>query len=100
MKLDENIAILLRYKGGMPGYPGEVLAASKKRLFAYEVEPIFLDCFATNIDWMQDEKRLFVSLDTGDEHVTSEESYQRVGTDIIQEGQGSKTARNVYVGSS
>ncbi len=161
---DENTAILLRYKGGMPGYPGEVLAASRKRLFAYavdktlkpgrwysgkasiyelsidgsnnfrkvldvmgeqsltrifvtasgnkigyinplgskrfiwihhtgsgnlankiEVEPIFLDCFATNIDWMQDEERLFVSLDTGDEHVTSKESYQRVGTYIIRE---------------
>ncbi len=32
-------------------------------------------------DWV----RLFFTLDTGDEHVTSEESYQRVGTYLMKE---------------
>lgn len=45
-----------------------------------ELAEIFLDCFAVNIGWLPDGERLFFSLDTGAVGVTSEESYQRIGT--------------------
>ncbi len=50
-----------------------------------ELAEIFLDCFATNIGWLPEGERLFFTLDTGDVHVTSEESYQRVGTYVMKE---------------
>jgi hypothetical protein len=64
-------------------YIHEVL--SGKLMAKTELAEIFLDCFATNIGWMPDGVRLFFTLDTGDVHMTSEESYQRVGTYLMKE---------------
>jgi len=56
-----------------------------KLLHRIDVSKIFLDCFASGIGWLPDGNRLFFTLDTGDVHVTSEESYKKVGTYFIKE---------------
>jgi hypothetical protein len=55
-----------------------------KLLHKIDVSPVFLDCFASNIGWLPDGDRLFFSLDTGDVHTTSEESYKKMGAYIIK----------------
>jgi hypothetical protein len=45
-----------------------------------DVSKVFLDCFASSIGWLQDGDRLSFTLDTGDVHVTSEESDKQKGT--------------------
>ncbi|MBI4523694.1 MAG: hypothetical protein HY695_07775 [Deltaproteobacteria bacterium] len=45
----------------------------------------FLDCFARNIGWTADGSKLFFTLETGDEHVTSRQSYKRVGSYFMNE---------------
>ncbi len=45
----------------------------------------FLDCFASSIGWIPRSERLYFTLETGDDHVTSKESYARVGTYIMDE---------------
>lgn len=47
------------------------------------LRPILLDGFVRNIGWMPDGKRLFLTGETGDIHVTSEESERRVGTYLM-----------------
>jgi len=54
-------------------------------LHKVELGKIFLDCFATNIGWLPDGEKIFFTLDTGAVGVTSEESYQRVGTYLMKE---------------
>lgn len=44
------------------------------------LEPILSDGFVRNIGFMLDGERIFFTGETGDIHVTSEESYARVGT--------------------
>jgi len=56
-----------------------------KLLHKIDVSNVFLDCFASAIGWLPDGKRLFFTLDTGDVHVTSKESYKKVGTYFIKE---------------
>ena len=56
-----------------------------KLLHKIDVSKIFLDCFASGIGWLPDGNRLFFTLDTGDVHVTSEESYKKVGTYFVKE---------------
>jgi len=46
----------------------------------------FLDCYASSIGWIPRRERLYFSLETGDVHVTSKESYARVGTYFMDEG--------------
>jgi len=45
----------------------------------------FLDCYASSIGWVPRSKRLYFSLETGDDHVTSKASYARVGTYFMDE---------------
>ena len=47
------------------------------------IDSIFYDCFPAGIGWMPGEDRVFFSLETGDVHVTSDESYGKVGTYIM-----------------
>jgi len=56
-----------------------------KLLHKIDVSKIFLDCFASGIGWLPDGNRLFFTLDTGDVHRTSKESYKKVGTYFIKE---------------
>lgn len=56
-----------------------------KLLHKIDVSKIFLDCFASGIGWLPDGNRLFFTLDTGDVHMTSKESYKKVGTYFIKE---------------
>lgn len=55
-------------------------------LHKIEMSKIALDCFARNIGWLPDGERLFFTLETGDEHVTSKASYKRVGSYVMKEG--------------
>lgn len=57
---------------------------SEKLLNKIELSEIFLDCFVSSIGWLTNGSRLFFTLDTGDVHVTSEESYKRVGTYLMK----------------
>jgi hypothetical protein len=59
-------------------------AASGALLRQTDVTHIFLDCFASAIGWLRD-GRMFLSLETGDDDVTSEESYHRVGSYVMDE---------------
>jgi hypothetical protein len=45
----------------------------------------FLDCFASSIGWVPQSGKIYFSLETGDEHVTSKASYARVGNYFIDE---------------
>ncbi len=56
-----------------------------KLLYQFDVSALFLDCFAATIGWLPDGKRLFFTLDTGDVHVTSQESYGKKGTYLVRE---------------
>lgn len=56
-----------------------------KLLYQIDVSALFLDCFAATIGWLPDGKRLFFTLDTGDVHVTSQESYEKKGTYLVRE---------------
>ena len=56
-----------------------------KLLHQIDVSQIFIDCFATAIGWLPNGDRIFFSLDTGDVHTTSEESYRRIGAYTIRE---------------
>jgi hypothetical protein len=56
-----------------------------KLLHKIDMSKIFLDCFASGIGWLPDGNRLFFTLDTGDVHMTSKESYKKVGTYFIKE---------------
>lgn len=56
-----------------------------KLLHKIDVSKIFLDCFTSGIGWLPDGNRLFFTLDTGDVHMTSKESYRKVGTYFINE---------------
>ena len=60
-------------------------AETGKLLHQIDVSRIFLDCFASAIGWLPDGDRVFFSLDTGDVHMTSEESYKRTGAYTIKE---------------
>jgi hypothetical protein len=44
-----------------------------------------LDCFVTAIGWTPDGHRIFFTLETGDEHVTSAASYRRAGSYAMNE---------------
>jgi len=50
-----------------------------------DVSGKFLDCFASSIGWLPRGEKLYFSLETGDEHVTSKASYARVGTYLMDE---------------
>lgn len=56
-----------------------------KLMHKIDASKIFLDCFASTIDWHPDGQRLFFTLDTGDVHMTSEGSYIKVGTYFIKD---------------
>jgi hypothetical protein len=60
-------------------------AATGKLMDQVDVTDIFLDCYASGIGWLCGADTLFYSLDTGDVHVTSEESYDAVGTYLMDE---------------
>ncbi|MBP1695968.1 MAG: Tol-Pal system protein TolB [Deltaproteobacteria bacterium] len=55
-----------------------------KLLHRLDVSRMFLDCFASLIGWLPDGERIFFTLDTGDVHVTSEESYKQRGTYFLK----------------
>jgi hypothetical protein len=46
---------------------------------------LFLDCYTSTIGWLPDGINLFFTLDTGDMHITSHESYKKKGAYIIKE---------------
>ncbi len=54
-------------------------------LHQIDVTEMFLDCYATSVGWVPGRERLYFSLDTGDADLTSEESYDRVGTYLMDE---------------
>jgi len=54
-------------------------------LHRIDVSKVFLDCFTSTIGWLPDGYRLFFTLDTGDVHMTSEESYEKKGAYVINE---------------
>jgi hypothetical protein len=56
-----------------------------KFLHQVDITDMFLDCFASSIGWLPHSEKLYFSLETGDEHVTSEASYGRVGTYFMDE---------------
>lgn len=56
-----------------------------KLLHQVDITDMFLDCFASSIGWLPHSEKLYFSLETGDEHVTSEASYGRVGTYFMDE---------------
>jgi len=58
---------------------------SGKLLNKVDLSEILLDCFVSSIGWLADGNRLFFTLDTGDVHVTSEESYEKVGAYLMKE---------------
>lgn len=51
-----------------------------------DLSETFIDCFASSIGWMPDGYKLYFSLETGDAHITSEESYALVGCYFMDEG--------------
>jgi hypothetical protein len=53
-----------------------------------DLSRIALDCFVSKIGWMPDGKRIFFTLETGDVHVTSEPSYARVGSYMMEDDGG------------
>jgi hypothetical protein len=59
--------------------------ATGRLLHQVDITDKFLDCFASSIGWLPGTARLYFSLETGDEHVTSEESYRRAGTYTMDE---------------
>ncbi|UCE24192.1 MAG: hypothetical protein JSU74_13010 [Candidatus Zixiibacteriota bacterium] len=48
-----------------------------------DASDVFMDCYASSVGWLPDSDTLFFSLETGDVHVTSEESYEKVGTYLM-----------------
>lgn len=60
-------------------------AQTGKLLHKINANGIFLDCFVSTIGWLPNEKRLYFTLDTGDVHVTSNDSYKKRGAYIINE---------------
>lgn len=46
---------------------------------------IFMDCYQSSIGYLRNSDTIFFSLETGDVHVTSDESYALVGTYIMDE---------------
>jgi len=56
-----------------------------KLLHKIDLSKVFLDCFASIVGWLPDGNRLFFTLDTGDVHMTSEDSYKQRGTYLINE---------------
>ncbi|MBI1738358.1 MAG: hypothetical protein HYR58_03840 [Acidobacteria bacterium] len=60
-------------------------AATGTMLRKIDLSKIALDCFARNIGWLPDGARLFFTLETGDEHVTSRASYARVGSYVMKD---------------
>lgn len=56
-----------------------------KLLHKINTNDVFLDCFASTIGWLPNGNSLFFTLDTGDVHVTSNESYKKKGAYIINE---------------
>jgi hypothetical protein len=59
--------------------------ATGKLLHQVDVTDTFLDCFASGIGWLPRSETLFFSLEAGDVHITSEESYDKVGTYTMHE---------------
>ena len=59
--------------------------ATGRLLHQVDVTGTFLDCYASSIGWLPRSETLFFSLETGDEHITSEESYARAGTYTMHE---------------
>jgi hypothetical protein len=51
-----------------------------------DLSKTFIDCYASSIGWTPDGNKLYFSLETGDVHVTSEESYALVGCYFMDEG--------------
>jgi hypothetical protein len=50
-----------------------------------DVTEVLLDCYASGIGWLPGGDTLFFSLETGDVHITSDESYDRVGVYTMDE---------------
>ena len=61
-------------------------------LHKIDVTKIFLDCFASSVGWLPDGDRIFLTLDTGDVHMTSEQPYKQRGTYELSET-GAKMAK-------
>jgi len=59
--------------------------ATGDRLHRADITDKFLDCYAASIGWLPGSEKLFFSLQTGDDHVTSKASYAKVGTYIMNE---------------
>lgn len=53
-----------------------------------DVSGVFIDCFPSTIGWFPDSDKLFFSLKTGADGVTSEESYDQVGCYIMDDTGG------------
>ncbi len=58
---------------------------SGRLLHRVALKPIALDCYVRNIGWLPGGNRLFFTLATGDEHVTSRASYARAGSYVMNE---------------
>lgn len=53
-------------------------------LHTINITKMFLDCIVTNARWLVDDT-LVLTIDTGDDHVTSEEAYSKVGIYSMRE---------------
>jgi len=56
---------------------------SGRLLSQIDLTDTLLDCYVSSIGWIPRCEKLYFSLETGDDHVTSEASYGRVGTYLM-----------------
>lgn len=64
---------------------------SGELLHEIPVGGVFLDCHASSIGWLPGSDRIFFTLEVGDEDGTSEESYGRAGSYIMDVADGKAT---------
>ena len=57
---------------------------NEKPLHSININQLFSDCYETSAGWLSD-NRIILTMDTGDEHVTSKESYTKTGVYRINE---------------
>lgn len=71
--------------GGVDGSYLQVYdAASGERRHKVRMDEAFLGCYASTIGWMPDESTIYLTLDTGDVHVTPADAYHHAGRYLLQ----------------
>ena len=57
-------------------------------LHQVDVSELFAGCYAASIGWLPHSEKLYFSLETGDDHLTSKSSHARVGTYVLDPSAG------------